>query len=614
MKKPLLPESVSRRLSEGKLIFPNLALIAVVFQIFLVTRWRLFYPVLEVLFVVELVLLAAAFLRARRRDQIFLVVLILTAVLFRLPFLSQPDGLILTSDNALEALQTVEIQESHQAPFFLFGAIQHNGTFSYVCAAFLFDAFGHSYLVFVLAHLAVFVLVLYLLARILENHLESKAIRLLMLVQFVFVEALFDFSLFLRAGPYLEVVFFILAGVWLFERAAQDRLSLYLSAFFLAFAVYINIFALILVVPYLLSRVWLSGRRKARFRTLPPLAAGGLVGIWPLVYSRLFLPKPEVYGNWFPSSPIDTASISLGALPAMLQRLGKQIWETFHNLFDFEFNYELEFFAKEVKGPLKSLLIVLSRIAVWISLAILIAGLVLAVRRLLVRRKNLGPEDWPYLFFLLLIPAFLAKQAVFLERPFLEPRHNLDLIFMVLFAYGFVFSAVVRKWKLSLKALVPIGLILAGLSIPPYSMYLRMVRLKQTDYALILNTLKDHGIRTLATDFIITYPLWWLSGRTLDVADSLGPTKMYHFYPDRRARVDAVPIDQKAYLFFKRAYYRGSRHRNVTQILRKNLIDELTAKAVPYKVIDLQRYEIIVPDASEGAAGRGPENVQAPER
>jgi hypothetical protein len=141
-----------------------------------------------------------------------------------------------------------------------------------------------------------------------------------------------------------------------------------------------------------------------------------------------------------------------------------------------------------------------------------------------------------------------------------------------------------------------------------------MARLKQADYALILETLRSRGIKTLATDFIITYPLWWLSGRTLEIADSLGPTKMYHFYPDRRARVDAVPLDKKAYLFFQRRYYRGSRHRNVTIILRENLLKELAEKGVPYEVIDLKRYEIIAPLAAEGVGGAEQDHDEPPGR
>ena len=604
MTKPLPSGSLPRRVWDGSLVFPNLALVAVVFQVFLVTRGRPLYYLLWLLFAVEVVLLAAALIKAPRRNQVFLVALIITAVLIRLPLLSNPDGLILTSDNALEALQAVEIQESHQAPFFLFGAIQHNGTLTYLLAAFLFDVFGPSYLVFVLAHLAVFILALYLLARILERYLEPNAVRTLVLVQFVFIEAVFDLSLFLRAGPYLELVFLILAGIWLFERAGESRAALALAAFILAFAVYTNVFGLLLVVPYLAARVWLSGGWKSRFQILPPLAAGGLAGLWHVIYYIAFIPKPETYGNWFPTATTLADTTSLGALPVFLRWLGKQTWETFHNLFDFEFRYGLEFFARELKGPSKGVLVALSGIAVWLSAAVVVAGLVLAVRRLVVRRKKLDASDWPQLFAVLLLPGILAKQVVFLQRPFLEPRHNLDLLVLILLSYAFVLSALVRAFKLPWKSLVPAGLVLAVLAAPSYLGYLRMVRLKQADYALILNTLRDNGIKTLATDFIITYPLWWLSGRTLDVADSLGPTKMYHFYPERRAHVDAVPLDQKAYLFFQRRYYRGSRHRNVTIILRENLLKELADKGVPYEVIDLKRYEIIVPDPAAGI-GRG---------
>lgn len=602
MTKPLPSGSPLRRVWDGSLIFPNLALIAVIFQLFLVLKWRPFYYVLWILFAVEVVLLAAAFIKVPRRNQVFLVALIITAAFIRLPLLTNPDGLILTSDNALEALQAVEIQESHQAPFFLFGAIQHNGTLSYLLAAFLFDVFGQSYLVFVLAHLAVFVLALYLLARILERHLEPVAVRALVLVQFVFIEAVFDLSLFLRAGPYLELIFFILAGIWLFERAGESRTALALAAFFSAFAVYINVFGLLLIAPYLAARVWLAGGWESRLKILPPLAAGGLAGLWHVIYYIAFVPKPETYGNWFPTATTLADTTSLGTLSIFLRRLGKQTWETFHNLFDFEFRYGLEFFARELKGPSKDVLVALSSTAVWLSAAVVVAGVVLTVRRLVVRRKKLDLSDWPYFFALLLLPGILAKQAVFLQRPFLEPRHNLDLLFLILFSYVFVLSALVRALKLSWKSLLPAGLVLAVLAAPSYLGYLRMVRLKQADYALILNTLRENGIKTLATDFIITYPLWWLSGRTLDVADSLGPTKMYHFYPERREMVDAVPLDRKAYLFFQRRYYRGSRHRNVTIILRENLLEELAEKSIPYRTIDLKRYEIIVPDAAAKAA------------
>jgi hypothetical protein len=614
MKKALLPESVTRRLTDGSLVFSNFALLAVIFQLFVVVKWRAFYFVLWALFAVELVLLAIAFLKAQRRNQVFLAILVVTAVLFRLPLLSNPNGLILTSDNALEALQAVEIQESHQAPFFLFGAIQHNGTLTYLLAAFLFDVFGQSYVVFVLAHLAVFVSALYFLARILEKHLEPTAVRALILVQFVFIEAVLDFSLFLRAGPYLELIFLILAGVWLFERAGTDRPSLGLAAFFLAFAIYTNVFGLLLVVPYLAARLWLSGRGLAKLRILPPIAAGGLAGLWHVAYYVLFIPKPETYGSWFPSAPTIADATSRGTLSIFVRRLGKQTWEIFHNLFDFEFRYGLEFFAREIKGFAREALVTLGRAAVWLSLAVLVAGLVLAVRRLVVRRKTLGVSDWPFLFAVLLVPGVLAKQAVFLQRPFLEPRHNLDLLFLILLSYFFILSALVRSLKLSWKTLAPLGLALAVLSAPSYLNYLRMARLKQADYALILETLRSRGIKTLATDFIITYPLWWLSGRTLEIADSLGPTKMYHFYPDRRARVDAVPLDKKAYLFFQRRYYRGSRHRNVTIILRENLLKELAEKGVPYEVIDLKRYEIIAPLAAEGVGGAEQDHDEPPGR
>jgi hypothetical protein len=118
----------------GHLLVADLFLLAFIFQVFLITRFVFLYVVLKGLFVCLLLLLALAVVHLARKDKLFLLCLIFILVI-RIPYYVHPNSLLFMSDNALEALQTLEIKDAKAAPFFLLDSSSHNGTLKYLCIA-----------------------------------------------------------------------------------------------------------------------------------------------------------------------------------------------------------------------------------------------------------------------------------------------------------------------------------------------------------------------------------------------------------------------------------------------------------------------------------------------
>jgi len=108
--------------SQIKKVLPTILLInffaiTAIFQIYLITQFAFLYPLLKVLFYLEMLgLLFAAIITSWKKKAFFFALLLIIAI--RIPFYLQGDGLIFHSDNALEALQPLEIQDTHRAPFF----------------------------------------------------------------------------------------------------------------------------------------------------------------------------------------------------------------------------------------------------------------------------------------------------------------------------------------------------------------------------------------------------------------------------------------------------------------------------------------------------------------
>jgi hypothetical protein len=105
----------------------------------------------------------------------------------------------------------------------------------------------------------------------------------------------------------------------------------------------------------------------------------------------------------------------------------------------------------------------------------------------------------------------------------------------------------------------------------------------------------ENGVKYLTTDFIIAYPLYFLSDKKILVTDSLGPLTIWNFLPDLREAVERVPKAKKAYLFFSDDHKRREWHIKATKVVRRRLIRELKQKKIRYRIHDLEYYTIVIP-------------------
>jgi len=567
------------------------ALFTALFQVFVLTRAKAFYPVLRMLFAFLVLQLLIAFVRAaKRRKFLWLAVLIIIAV--RIPFYIHADGAVLTSDNAHEALQGVEMRDTHVAPYFLLGAVKHMGTIKYLTIAFLMDVIGSRYLAFLLIQILLFIVLLFALEDLLRKSLHPPALFVfLFLTQFAFIETVFDFSLSLRGAPYLDMLFYVILGAGLIDRDFKAWGRTILGYYFLFFSIYIHPLGAVLVGSFGLVFLILSFIRKRFWANALAAAAGLAAGLYHWIYYLFFLPKPVASGGWEQMGLIPFARISL----RYLADYGRVLKETFQGIFNFEFSYLAPIFNAG-RGAVAGAWI--NRAAVFISLAVTIAGVVLALRkigRLIGKRDPLRDEDWPWILEAVLAAAFAAKAFLFYP-PHSEPRHNFDLVFLIILSYLLVFSALLRRhprlgrWP----AAAAIGLAVLT-TIPHYVTFFEVVRDKEMSYRKILFVLEKSHVRYLTTDFIVAYPIYFLSGRTIRVSDSLGPYTVHDFYREMTAEVDAAAPDGKAYMFFSERAPNRPWHKLATEIFLRRTLNELAEAGITYRTHKLRDYIIIVP-------------------
>ncbi len=574
----------------------NLFLICALFQIYLMTQLPFLYHVIKVLFVIELILLTVGLFQCSKK-RLFIILCISFIVLIRIPFYSHADGMVLSSDNAQEALQSFEIRDTKTAPFFLLDSSGHNGTLKYLCVAFIYDLIGtaNHYLYFVLFQLVIFLGFLFLIYKIFHSIVDRKLLLLFIMANFAFIEVIFDYSLSLRAGPYLEMLFFVFLGISLFDFSFENKANIFFSVYFLLFAVYIHPLAVFLVAAFILV-VFIYAIRTHRFiPNFALLLGAAFAGSYHMVYYKLYYPKPISRGAWNTIEFLSLSDISLGQLPRMIGKLLTDFIKIFANIFSFEFNYGISFFQD--KQTFESLLTVINRAVFYLSFGVLVLGLFLAVKTLL-RVKTLeknGPE-WGYLFFLFLMGTILGRIILLSPKPFYEPRYNIDLAVCVSMSYLFVFSRMYRINKLlSLKSFV-LFLLLMAFSLPHAHYYFKAVKFKENSHNEILSALERNGVKYLTTDWVIAYSIYLLSDRKIKVSDSLGPVSIPIFFPKLRTQVDRVPQTHKAYLFFSDNYPRKESHKKTTRFLTSHILEQLNRQNVARRVIKLEYYTIIIPE------------------
>ncbi len=565
-------------------------LFTALFQVFVLTRARAFYPVLRLLFAFLVLQLLAAFVRAASRRRILWLAVILI-VLVRIPFYVHADGAMLTSDNAHEALQGVEMRDSHLAPYFLLGAVKHMGTIKYMTVAFLMDLIGNRYLAFLLIQILLFIVLLFVLEDLLRESLHPPVLFIfLFLTQFAFIETVFDFSLSLRGAPYLEMLFYVILGAGLIDRSFKARGRTFLGYYFLFFSIYIHPLGAVLVGSFGLVFLVLSLVRKRFWADALAAAAGLAAGLCHWFYYLAFLPKPLASGGWEQMGLVPLSRISW----AYLKDYVRILHETFQNVFNFEFSYLSPYFNAG-RGALSGS--VVNQALVWISLAVTLAGIVLAVRkivRLVLRRDKLMDGDWPWLLAAILAAAFAAKAFLFYP-PHTEPRHNFDLVFLIILGYLLVFSKLARPLRIrSLMTAAVLALAVIA-ALPHVLTFDRLVRDKERAYHGLLSILEKGRVRYLTTDFIVAYPIYFLSGRTILVSDSLGPLTLHNFYRDMRDEVDAVPPGGKAYMFFSERAPNRPWHKEATRILFRRTLNELAADGITFRTHKLGSYILVIP-------------------
>ncbi|MGD8538828.1 MAG: hypothetical protein PVI66_08920 [Candidatus Aminicenantes bacterium] len=560
------------------------------------TQLSFLYHIIKVLFVIELILLTVGLFQCAKK-RLFIILCIAFIVLIRIPFYAHSDGMVLSSDNAQEALQSFEIRDSKTAPFFLLDSSGHNGTLKYLCVAFIYDMIGtaNHYLYFVLFQLVIFLGFLYLIYKIFHSIVDRKLLLIFIMANFAFIEVIFDYSLFLRAAPYLEMLVFIFLGVYLFDFTLKDKSRVFFSCYFFLFSAYIHPLAVFAVVAFFCVVFIQAIRDRSFFKNFALLLGGALAGSCHLIYYQLFYPKPQSRGTWYRTEFLSLSDISLSRVPKILGKVFGDFKTVFENILSFEFNYGTVFFRESQRT--ESVLIAINKAVVYLSFVVLILGLFFAVKTLVsLKTKNKKELEWIYLFYLFLLGIILGRLLILSPKPFYEPRHNIDLAICVLMSYLFVFSRVYKIKKLvSFKSMI-LFLLLLAFAYPHAHYYLKAVKLKESSHREILSILNRNGVKYLTTDWVIAYSIYLLSNRTIKVSDSLGPVTIPFFFPKLREQVDRIPETQKAYLFFSDTYPRTESHKKTTRFLKTRILDHLNRQSIARRVIKLDHYTIIIPE------------------
>jgi len=589
-------KTIPDRLTGRKPLLGLLFAMTVLFQVYLVTKWTLFYPVLKLLFFSFLLLLVLNLVRLPRRKLLWTLAFILAIVAVRIPFYLHNSGMIFSSDNALEALQPLEIHDTHTVPLYLLDSAGHNGTFKYLLVAFVWDVLGKDYLTFVLTQLLFFLAFCRLMYDLFRDAVDRRLLAIFLFTGFAFIEVVFDHSLFLRAGPYLESVVFALLGMSVLFGDFRPGVRTFLGAYFCLFGVYLHPVCVFLIVPFL--PIFLAREAKARrlWTGLGLLAAGVLAGAFAMLFFKLFGPPAEDTGEWFKIILLKPSDITLSAIPSLIARVAGNFWTTFKGLFVTEAAFDLEFFS--LRPWLSAVFVALDTLILAVSAAVLSGGLFLSVRSVWPGRPK---AHWSRPFFLLLFLTILGKIGLMLPRPFMEPRHNWDLTILVILAYLFVFSEFAKIEKiLSWRSAAVLAFVLL-LSVPHFTLFLKMTHFKEKSYAEILGVLREQRVKYVNTDFIIAYPIYFLSDRRIAVTDSIGPVTIRFFYPWLRKDLERIDWRRTAYLFFGKNYYREPWHIAWTDFLLIRTQQRLEAAGTNYRVVPLEYYTFVIPDQARGS-------------
>jgi hypothetical protein len=418
-----------------------------------------------------------------------------------------------------------------------------------------------------------------------------------LLANFAFIEVIFDYSLFLRAAPYLEMLCFAFLGVYLFDFSFKDKTRIFLSSYFFLFSIYIHPVVLFFVIAFVLVVFIHAIRNRLRLNNIAILLGGAFTGSFHLIYYQIYYPKPLTKGDWYRTEFLSLSDLSLGGIPRMIGQLFTDFIKVFENIFSFEFNYGTFFFREG--HTTESMLIILNRAVVYISFGVLVLGLFFAVKTLFdlkTKDKKEKEAEWIYLFFLFLFGIILGRLLILSPKPFYEPRHNIDLAVLVLMSYFFVFSRLYKIKKFISVKTITLFAILMAFTLPHYHYFLKAVKFKETSHREILEVLDRNGVKYLTTDWVIAYSIYLLSDRRVKVSDSLGPVSIPFFFPKLRAQVDRVPESHKAYLFFSEKYPHTEDHKKITRFKKTRILDQLNRKDIPRRVVKLEYYTIIIPE------------------
>jgi hypothetical protein len=590
-----------RRLLAPRTALWGFFLLTLGFQVLSLTRWRPLYAILQALFYLEAALALRLAAAAARKDRLVLFV-VLAVLVLRLPFLTAPSGLLTHSDNALEAIQALQIRDTHVPPPFLLGVLKHGGIFRHTLIAFVWDIVGPGYLSFALVQVLVFLAFLLLVYHIGLRFFSRKTAAVLCLAHFAFIEILFNYSLNLRSGPYLEMVVFALLGMALFDFDLRDRARSFLSAYFLAFAVATSPFGVFLILPFAAAVLLTRIRRPGFPKTAALLAAGAAAGSLLLVGKDLLFPPPPPTGRWFRIEALTLSDLRPDRWPSLLSRWAESLATAFRNVLGFEFGHHSEvspeFAFRPESAALRGGLSALSGFLTALMAIVLITALVMAVRRLLLARREgrLG-ERWFEIYYLFLAGSFLGRVLLLLPKPFLEPRHNLDLALLLVWSAFFVLEAALRRRPPSRRGAAALAAGLMLLAAPHLFYFYKNTHFRAASYARILDELEARGVTAVSTDFGLAHCLYFLSGRKILASDATGPMTMPFFLPEVTRAVDALPPEKKAYVLYTPLYPQSDSERPRSVRIRNQLINDLRERGIWFHIEDLKYYELIIPES-----------------